>query len=504
MFSSPTKTIINTVFIGALLIPPAAAILSPQFRTFASAVIANPASIPVQKEALRRATPLWSDGISLYNTALYYIGVSPNPNVMAMGKDGYMFLGNDHVKAYDQVTRRLNPPQSEIEAWVNTFEYERNYLKQRGIPMLFVVAPSTGTVYADKLAHVPAGFAGNPTLFDRVLKLTKERGLPLLDVRADLIEGRKTAETYSKLNSHWSDFGAYVAWQKIAPEIEKIMPGQKLAGVGDKIRVETVNSGNEAEGLLNIHVPNDWTRPVREQPFPNYNVIMSDGAQRSVSGETLTGFLELPRETVSPNATSSLRTLVLTDSMGASLSPYWTASFKELLQVNHHVRLPPEKLDFEGTVEKFKPDFVFYLMTERYFTVPLGDLDAFKAQAAFTTTPELATDALWSAGSAQNAVAFASDTTLSQPSTAKLPDGGQTKRYVQIIVNGEGAGSLYVSYQVAGVTTEGWHEFTAGETKIWIPVPERFDNDTIWLLRDTKRAAATLTNIRVRSASTEG
>ena len=503
MFSSPTKTIINTVFIGALLIPPAAAVLSPQFHTFASAVIANPASIAVQKEALRRATPLWSDGISLYNTALYRIGVSPNPNVMAMGKDGYMFLGNDHVKAYDQVTRRINPPQAEIEAWVNTFEYERNYLKQQGIPMLFVVAPSTGTVYADKLANVPAGFSSNPTLFDRVLKLTKERGLPLLDVRGDLIEERKTAETYSKLNSHWSDFGAYVAWQKIAPEIEKIMPGQKLAGVGDRIKIETVNTGNEASGLLNIDVPNDWTRPVRQQPFPAYNVVMPDGKQRPLSGETLTGFLDLPRETFSPNATSDIRTLVFTDSMGASLSPYWTASFKELLQVNHHVRQPPEKLDFEGTVEKFKPKFVLYLMTERYFGVPLGDVDAFKMRASFQAAPELATDAVWPVQMQQNEVAFSSGTSLSEPSTFKLPGNDGAKRYVKITVNGQGDGSLYVSYQVAGVTTEGWHEFGPGENKIQIPIPAQVDANTVWLLRDTKRAAATLTGIRVRLASVE-
>lgn len=501
MFTSPTRTIINTVFIGTLLVPPAAAVLSPQFRTFVSTVIANPASFIVQKEVLRRATPLWSDGIALYNTALYRIGVSPNPNVMAMGKEGYMFLGNDHVKAYDQVTRRYNPPQSEIDAWVNTFEYERDYLKQRGIPMLFVVAPSTGTVYADKLAHVPSGFSNNPTPFDRVLKLTKERGLPLLDIRSDLIEGRKNAETYSKLNSHWSDFGAYVAWQKIAPEIEKIMPGEKLAGVGDKIKVETIDANNEAAGLLNIDVTNEWTRPVREQPFPTYNVIMPDGTQRPLSGETLTGFLELPRETFSPNATSNLRTLVFTDSMGASLSPYWTASFKELLQVNHHVQQPPAKLDFEGTVEKFKPGFVLYLMTERYFGVPLGDVDALKMRSSFATAPELTTDAIWPAQPGKSEVVFASDTGLSQPSTIKLPDNEAAKRYLQLTINGEGDGSLYLSYQVAGVTTQGWHEFNSGENKISIPLPGQVDANTVWLLRNTELAAATLTSIRIRSVS---
>jgi hypothetical protein len=497
MRAQTLKVILSGSVFFLLLIPAIAPVLSPKFRSVLSAIISDPTTQTVQIEGLRRATPLWYGGISLHNTSLYKLGVSPNPNQMVMGKDGYMFLGNDHVHAYDQITHRYNLPQTHIDDWIKVLEYERDYLSARGIPMLFVVAPSTGTIYADKILNLPEGLKKIPTLFDRVLKQVKKKNLPLLDVRAELIEARKTVETYSKLNSHWNDYGAWVAWQKIAPKIEALVPGAKMAGLKDTPDIQTVDAANEASRLVYIETTNAWSQPVRSKKFPDFYVQTEDGQSMPMSGESKIGFLDLPRHTISPNATSDVRALVFTDSMGTSLSPYWTASFKELLQVNHHVRmLGAAKFDFKATVEAFKPKLVLYIMTERYLGVPLGDIEAINSNMQFDL-PYQNGDQIWPQKPNYTSPIVSADPKLNKASSIKLfeKDG---KRLLKVSIEAEGAGALYIGFQISGVSIEGWHEFVEGKNDIVTVLPKKIDGNFIWIVRDTNRAIAKLTSIHVR------
>jgi hypothetical protein len=472
------KMVLSGAVFFLLLGPAIAPIFSPKFRSFMSTVIADPGSQTVQVEILRRATPIWSGGISLYNTTLYRLGISPNPNQMVMGKDGYMFLGNDHVHAYDQITHRHNLPQSHIDDWVRVLEYERDYLAKRGIPMLFVVAPSTGTIYADKIAHLPDGFTKTPTLFDRVLEQTAKKNLPLLDVRATLIEARKNAETYSKLNSHWNDYGAWVAWQKIAPQID------------------ILDKDNEANQLLNVDVKNDWAKPVFVKPFPSFYFLDERNQQTLVSGDTAVDSLELPKSTFSPEAKSNVRALVITDSMGKSLSPYWTASFRDLMQVQNHVRPYPSKLDFEGAVLKFRPTFVLYVMTERYLALPLGEFKDVRLSEAFEA-PHKLDDHLWPGQGDEFSPVVSAVENLSEPSPIDLAKT-TGKRFIKIDVYASGEGAIYTGYAIDGAKAESWHELSFGQNSILLAIPEKIDRNFIWVVRDISRAKVKLTSVLIR------
>ena len=179
------KLFLSVLTFLVLLVPTIAPAFSPKFRSVMSAIINNPNTQSAQLEILRLTTPVLAVSNSLYGTALFELGVSPNPNQMVMGKEGYMFLGNDHYHAYDQITHRLDLPEQQIVDWVNALQSENEYLAGLGIPMLFVVAPSTGTIYSDKIAGVPDGLLKNPSILDRVLRKAKERNLPLIDVRSE-------------------------------------------------------------------------------------------------------------------------------------------------------------------------------------------------------------------------------------------------------------------------------------------------------------------------------
>lgn len=366
------KIAVNVAFLAALSVPAVAVALSPGFVPFIGAMLAGGHSTKVETELLRRATPLWTGGADFYNRLLYNLGISPNPAQLMMGEDGYMFLGDANYMAYQQDLHRYDPPAADLDKWVDDLADEERHVADRGGRMFFVVAPSKGSIYFDKLGAVPPGFAATPTLFDRILDRARDRDLSIVDVRRDLIEARKTADTYSKLNSHWTDYGGYVAWQRIAATVGKAMPNLDLAGVNDLASVRTGNFGNEAAGLLSLDEPNAWTYPVRKDAFPTYYRIGADGKRTAVPGDVRTEFENVPVETFSPDAPNPQRVLVVTDSMGAALSPYFTASFRHVKQVVNHVRPPRDPpLDFTREVDGYKPDIVFYVMAERYFALPL-------------------------------------------------------------------------------------------------------------------------------------
>lgn len=497
MNAQVAKAILCGTIISLLLVPVGAIALSPKFHSTLSNIIANPSGASAQFENLKRETPFIENAISAHNTALYRGGISPNPSQMVIGKDGYMFLGNDHYDAYDQITRRYPIDPVKVSAWVDALAAQRDFLAKRGIPLLFIVAPSTGTIYSDKIADWPAGFAKKQSLFDVVLAEAAKKNLPIVDVRPELIAARKRAETYSKLNSHWNDYGAWVAWQKIGPLIESIAPGVHVAGVGDTPSLEVIDNGNEGNGLVHVLAKNEWTRVVRSPPFPNYKMIRAGGSTVELNGETLTDLLELPRDTISESAPSQIRVLAIRDSMGNALSSYFTASFGTLRQINNHVRMAGvAKLDLAEEVKAFKPQLVLYVMTERYMAAPLEGLSSPTGQS--NKISQAAATEAWPEQGDLPLPEVKAHATLDQPSSIRLA-GGDGLRLLQLEVEAEGAASLYVGFQVGGNSHEAWHDLVAGKNTISIELPEKIDGNYIWIVRKLDAAPVRLVSVRVQA-----
>ena len=479
-------------FVALLFAPMAAISLSPNFNDELLSQLLNPASRQQAVESLRRSTPLWNDAVSAYNTALYYLKTSNNPSIGVIGENGWVFLGDNFDKSFSQNIRRFVISDQDRDYWTASLGAQVRYLSRRNIPMLFIVAPSTGTIYSDKLPAWTRPLLHGPTSFDRVLEADKS--LPILDVRPQLKEARARADTYSKFNSHWNDFGAWVAWQSIAAELGRKLPGFQGFGVGHLANVATLDdNASEFRNMLGIDVRNRWNTYVLDEPFPDYFVVNPDGSRVRKPGYAGTDLLEMPRETYSPNATSGLTALVVRDSMGNSLSPFFQASFQHVFQVNHHhASRPSEEVNLIPLVRRIKPDVVIYVMTERYFDFPLGNAFYWLSVDRFEQLPAQG-ELVWSPESAfRSAFSASVDPRLDSPATINLAGIGSAPSGRALLVKGtgDGWGYLTLTYKMNGQSYALNEGYYAGPNELYFELPQKVDDDALTLTKGPEAGPA--------------
>jgi hypothetical protein len=304
--------------------------------------------------------------------------------------------------------------------------------------MLFVVGPTKWEIYPDKLPAWAPPASQRTTIFDQILAAHPE--LPLVDVRPALVAGRKTAATYSPLNSHWTDFGAALAWQQIAPQVERVLPSVGTVRAPTIASVTTVDEGNEFNDMMGVRAPNPWTKPVLAAPLPDYQVVLPDGRLVTEPGELGTNLLDLPRTTKNPSAGNDLTALVLRDSMGDSLSPYLQSAFGTVVQVRHNIDSSNLTPNVEAMVDLLHPDFVIYEMAERHFNSGLVDTTSWLSANQYDLA-DVASERKWEhAATADATLSVEGSATFTGPiSVGRLPasTGGCVVR-ISLLASGPG------------------------------------------------------------------
>lgn len=374
-----TKKLVGILFVLFMWIPFACVFASGKLVAALRATATNPQEWVRQKEVLRRSTPLWNRSVEAYTRTMYSLGTTSNQGVAVIGRHGFVFLGDNFNRNISQASGRRIYNARETSEWLEVLRAQNSWLKHQDIDLLFVVAPAKWSIYPEKL----------PRWIDRRATHTLDKlvaqsgGLPLLDVRDGLKAARSEADTYSPMNSHWTDFGAYVAWKQIAATLGAQNPAYRGLYVPPYAGVTVADDNNEFAGMIGLTRSNPWTMPVYRSALPAYEVIdENSGGSVVFGGAAKTDLLYLPRHTRSAYASNKARVLVMRDSTGNSLSPFLQAAFSETIQVDHHLNTPESATDLVPLVQKYHPDLVIYIVTERYLDGPLGSADRWRRLAA--------------------------------------------------------------------------------------------------------------------------
>ena len=125
-------------------------------------------------------------------------------------------------------TQEINSMISRIEGRLETVHgYNPN------AEILYMVVPSPMTVYPELVPDVYARAAGE-TRLDQVLAGLETAGATVIDLR-DTFNAHKHDEMplYYKLDSHWADYGAYLAYVELFNHISKKFPDAAPRGMED-------------------------------------------------------------------------------------------------------------------------------------------------------------------------------------------------------------------------------------------------------------------------------
>jgi integrase len=263
------------------------------------------------------------------------------------GRDGWLFLDGDRNWVLAQQAGELLLEAQQLEDWTTLLERRKRLLAARGIAYVFMVAPEAHSVYPDKLPEGAKHVELRPVtqLRDHLARL--QSSVRLIYPLGELRDARQARDVYSATDSHWSDAGAYVAYKRLADEIEGLVPMRRL-GDDEVVFVSRrmigdlgYKEGRVSENLLGAELPARSAKLVHDNQIQNSGSLI-----RTECGDA-------PGSCV-----------LMADSCGWALLKYLAESFGHLTYVH------TSTLDMEF-LKRESPDVVVNLVTERFLvTVP--------------------------------------------------------------------------------------------------------------------------------------
>jgi len=205
--------------------------------------LAKPPNIPASKKTLtqfpRQMDAYYADHFGFRETIIQYYYDIKNlfdqndvSDDVTFGTDGWMFLGGIK-KGYTNYENPIGDvmhtdlySQEGLKQFAHYINTVSNWLKQKGIKYIFVIAPNKHTIYFDKLPAYITKQNPDSSTDQLVHYLTKYTDTPIVDLRKALLKEKDKQQLYYKTDTHWNYLGANIAQYEITKTIEKIFPNQ--------------------------------------------------------------------------------------------------------------------------------------------------------------------------------------------------------------------------------------------------------------------------------------
>jgi len=238
--------------------------------------------------------------------------------------------------------------RQELEAFADAKEKIGNWLHQRGIAYIYVIAPNKHTIYFDKLPEYVEKQNPRSATDQLVAFLAEHTDIHVVDLRGALLAERQLHQVYYKHDTHWNHFGANAAQFEIMQHIERIFPGRVSPQLLEEERFNMFTStGGDLASFAKM-TPSaeinpqpvfiEGCRPVKDPP---------DATERD------------PHTMICDN--QQLNAVVFRDSFFSALQPYIARQFKRSTYIWENLDFPLLK----KYVEQESPDIVIEEVIER-------------------------------------------------------------------------------------------------------------------------------------------
>lgn len=249
------------------------------------------------------------------------------------GYDGYLFLDNDTNKSLSQYKGELPIDSDNLEAWGHYFSKIESEEKALYGKSLFLIAPGKEYIFPDKY---PVARQGLSTLDQFLCTFAKDYFVnPIKELSAE------RNYTYSKVDTHWTHFGAKVAAETVC----------KRLGV-DFFEPAHSYSFSKISGDLGSKV-----LPVQLERIPNLDSPHVDACRIFDNRIGNRGRIHIYHN---PAAASPKSCVIFGDSFSTTLAPQLVGTFQRLVHV-----FSGADIDWR-IVEHEKPDFVIAEITTRF------------------------------------------------------------------------------------------------------------------------------------------
>lgn len=285
------------------------------------------------------------------------------------GEDGFVFWGDIQNNNFSQAVGRRTLSEAEIDVWTSSLRSVRDALAEEGVEFYVLIGPAKWDIYPERLPDWAQPIDGSGPM-EQLLRAAPD--LPLIDVRADLRAAAEDDLVYSTVNSHWSDYGAWVGWDAVTRCIAGTDPEYAGISAPPIDGVETIEGGNEFAQWGFEPAQPDWTKPVLQAPLDPVTVTIDGQQPETRAAEQRIGLEEMPSTVVNPAAQRPETLLLVRDSMGTSLTPWAQQSFATVRQLRHAFDFgdPAGYADIPSEAVAADADIVILQFAERHLNLP--------------------------------------------------------------------------------------------------------------------------------------
>lgn len=282
-------------------------------------------------------------------------GISPTSRLL-MGKNNWLFLDEQPnrpgtINYYRSLTL-FN--QAELDAWKNLLEQRRAWLAQQGILYLFLIVPNKNSIYPEYMPDYIRK-VNKRSRMDQLLDYLKNNSsISTVDIRPALLAAKKKAPVFQATDTHWNDYGAFIAAGEIMKTIAAFPEYAKARPLPlDRFKMQTINhSGGDLAAMLSLQEEVMREDMIDLTPVPDWQY--TGGGLKRISLFIKQGY------TVNPNAL--LPNLVMVhDSFYKKLKPFLSEQFTRIRYIWDW-----DMGFFPGIIEKENPKLVIDEMAERF------------------------------------------------------------------------------------------------------------------------------------------
>ncbi|MEE9412149.1 MAG: hypothetical protein V3V22_03760 [Methylococcales bacterium] len=292
-------------------------------------------------------------------TSIYFKLVNTRGNQssvedVTIGQDGWLFLGSikpGYQGHDDPMGDAINVnlfTNKELKDFAKSIVAIKNWLSNKGIEYVYVIAPNKHTIYFEKLPQYISKKNNKSSTDQLVEYLQKHTHVAVVDLRPSLMMEKKYRQVYYKYDTHWNQYGANVAQFEIMKTIKNFFPEKIKPFLLDNNQFKTVTRrvGDLAKFANINNIKEEMPQPVFEAGCTPVNEI-SDLKKM----ETHTMVCK----------TQQLNALIFRDSFFNALKPYISRHFNRSTYIWKRMNYS----SLAKYVEQEKPDIVIDEVIER-------------------------------------------------------------------------------------------------------------------------------------------
>jgi hypothetical protein len=278
------------------------------------------------------------------------------------GPEGWLFFSGDQI--LDDLKGRLRFSEQEVLRFHRILINKKQWLKERGIAYLYMIAPNKQSIYPEFLPGHYRKFRQASRLDQLLTGSPDTISEPLLDVRPYLRQEKSTVRLYDKSDTHWNYHGALVAYQALMERVQSLFPEFRPRDQFDFSPDWQNGTGGDLAVMTGRTQEIVEQRPVLDRE--NFT------ADETPIKQELRDLLSLPqlKPSYTENAKGRLRVLILHDSFFNTISPFTSESFQEAFYIWQYYDTTTleffNRKNFSALLDMYQPDLVIEETVERF------------------------------------------------------------------------------------------------------------------------------------------